>query len=367
MTLKLKEIIKVLENWAPKSDAEDFDNVGLQVGDPELEVTKALVTLDITDDVVDEAIEEGANLIITFHPLIFRGIKSLSTGNRVERLVVKAIQNNIAIYAIHTNLDAQLDGVNGMIAERLGLEDCKILIPKVEDLFKLIFFVPRNDAEKVKDAIFKTGAGKIGNYAECSFNTDGIGTFKPIKGANPTLGELDQRHEEPETKVEILIQQKEVYAALTAMKSAHPYEEVAYDLIPLKNKNQTKGMGQIGRLKEPMKEGHFLNHVKFLLNTQCVRHSSYTHKNIETVAILGGSGAFAINEAIAAGADAFVTADLKYHDFFLAENQILLCDTGHFESEQYTKTLITRYLSEIFPNFAVLISEINTNPVNYYI
>ncbi|MXV37726.1 Nif3-like dinuclear metal center hexameric protein [Flavobacteriaceae bacterium Ap0902] len=367
MTLKLKEIIKVLENWAPKSDAEDFDNVGLQVGDPEQDIEKALVTLDITDEVVNQAIEENAHLIITFHPLIFKGLKQLSGKNRIERLVVKAIQHNIALYAIHTNLDAQLDGVNGMIAERLGLEDCKILIPKTEDLFKLKFFVPHMDAEKVKDAIFSTGAGTIGNYAECSFNTEGYGTFKPIKGANPTLGTLDQRHEEPETKVEILIQQKEINNVLSMMKSAHPYEEVAYDLIPLKNENQTKGMGQIGKLKEPMAAESFLKLVKNQLTTTCVRHSDLIHKKIEKVAILGGSGAFAISPAKMAGADAFVTADLKYHDFFLAENGILLCDVGHFESEQYTKNLITRYLSEIFPNFAILTSDINTNPVNYYI
>lgn len=367
MTLKLKQIIQALEEWAPISDAEGFDNVGLQVGNPEQEIQKALVTLDITDEVLNQAIEEKANLIITFHPLIFKGLKKLSGNSRIERIVVKAIKHDIALYAIHTNLDAQLDGVNGMIAERLGLENCRILIPREDDLFKLIFFVPKDDVEKVKNAIFSTGAGTIGDYAECSFNSDGLGTFKPIGKANPTIGELNKRHTEPETKVEILIQKREIHTAISTMKSAHPYEEVAYDLIPLKNGNQTIGMGQIGTLKEPMDEKEFLNLVKTQLKTDCVRHSSLNNKKIKKVAILGGSGAFAIPNAKSAGADAFVTADLKYHDFFLAENQILLCDTGHFESEQYTKNLITRYLSEIFPNFAILTSDINTNPVNYYI
>lgn len=367
MTLKLKEIIQVLEDWAPPSDAEDFDNVGLQVGHLEQDINKALITLDITDEVMDEALEADANLIITFHPLIFKGLKKLSGNNRIERLVVKAIQNNIAIYAIHTNLDAQIDGVNGMIAEKLGLQNCEILIPKQDDLFKLIFFVPKGEADMVKEAIFSTGAGTIGNYAECSFNSQGQGTFKPIKKANPTLGSLNQRHTEPETKVEILLQQKDINAAIGAMMQAHPYEEVAYDLILLKNKNKTKGMGQIGTLSKPMKAVDFVNFVKEKLETKVVRHSSLIQKPIEKVAVLGGSGAFAIANAKAVNADAFVTADLKYHDFFLAENQILLCDTGHFESEQFTKNLITRYISEIFPNFAVLISNINTNPVNYYI
>ena len=365
--MKLKEIIQSLEKWAPKSDAEDFDNVGLLVGNQEDEIHKALVTLDVNEEVMQEALEKRANLIIIFHPLIFKGLKRLSGNSRVEKLVVKAIQNNVAIYAIHTNLDAQLDGVNGRICEQLGLLNNQILIPKENHLFKLIFFVPKDEAEKVKNAIFETGAGTIGNYAECSFNTEGTGTFKPIKNATPFTGKLNERSTEDEIKVEILLEQNQLNAAIYAMKSAHPYEEVAYDLIPLLNKNQTKGMGQIGELANEISEIEFLALIKQKLPTACIRHSTLLNKNIKKVAVLGGSGAFAINAAKAAGADVFVTADLKYHDFFLAENQMLLCDIGHYESEQFTKNHITRYLSEIFPNFAVLTSQVNTNPINYYI
>ena len=365
--MKLKEIINALEQWAPVSDAEDFDNVGLLIGNEEDEINKALVTLDVTEEVVEEAIQEKAQLIITFHPLIFSGIKRLSGCSRVEKLVVKAIKNNIAVYAIHTNLDAQLNGVNGKIAEKLGLKYTQILIPKQNNLYKLLFFVPKNEAEKVKQAIFAIGAGKIGNYADCSFDSEGMGQFRPINNANPTLGELDQIHKEPEIKVEILLQENRITRAISAMQNAHPYEEVAYDLISLQNKDHTRGMGQLGELNEFMDEADFLSLVKTNLNTKCIRHSPLNGRKIKKVAVLGGSGAFAIGAAKSAGADALVTADLKYHDFFNAENQILLCDTGHFESEQFTKNLITDYLSEIFPNFAILISQVNTNPINYFI
>lgn len=365
--MQLREIIKALENWAPKSDAEDFDNVGLLIGSPNDDIHKVLVTLDVNDAVMQQAINEGANLIITFHPLIFKGVKRLSGNSYVERLTVKAIQNNIAIYAIHTNLDVQLDGVNGKICERLGLKNNQILMPKQNDLFKLVFFVPKNEAERVKNAIFATTAGTIGNYAECSFNSDGVGEYKPIKGANPTLGELNVRHAEPETKVEILLKTQQIGEVVSAMNKAHPYEEVAYDLIPLHNKNKMKGMGQVGELEKPMPEEDFLKMLKKQLPTACIRHSNLIGKQIKRVAVLGGSGAFGIGAAKAAGADAYVTADLKYHDFFQAENGILLCDIGHYESEQFIKNHITHYLSEIFPNFAFLTSEVNTNPINYYI
>jgi len=365
--MQLKNLIQVLEKWAPLADAEDFDNVGLLVGNPQDEINKALVTLDITDKVMEEAINEKADLIITFHPLIFKGLKRLSGASRTERLVVKAIQNKIAIYAIHTNLDAQLDGVNGRISKQLGLVKNQILIPKKDDLNKLVFFVPHQNAEEVKNAIFATGAGTISNYAECSFSLSGEGTFMPIGSANPTLGELEVRHSEPETKVEILVQSHQIKTALRAMNEAHPYEVVAYDLIRLKNSNQNKGMGQIGELEESMTEEVFLQHIKQNLPTQCIRHSNLNGKMIKKVAVLGGSGAFGIGAAKAAGADAYITADMKYHDFFLAENQILLCDIGHYESEQFTKNHITHYIKEIFPNFAILTSVTNTNPINYYI
>lgn len=362
----LKTLIKALEKWAPLSDAEGFDNVGLQIGNPKQEINKALITLDVTDEVVEEAINKGANLIITFHPLIFKPLKNITSKNRVSRLVLKCIENKIALYSIHTNLDAQLDGVNAKISEKLGLENRRILIPTKDKLFKLIYFVPESSANEVRDAVFMSGAGAIGNYSECSFNTKGTGTFKPMEGANPSLGQTNIRHEENEIKVEVILEHTQIQSAIQAMKSAHPYEEVAYDLIHLSNESTNKGMGQIGELKKPISEKEFLDVLKKQFNVTCVRHSNLLGKKIKKVAVLGGSGAFGINNAIREKAQAYVTADLKYHDFFLAENQIVVFDIGHYESEQFTKNHINNYISKKFPNFAVLISEVNTNSIKYY-
>lgn len=365
--MKIEQIISVLENWASPADAEDFDNVGLQIGDASQEISKALVTLDVTDAVLEEAIKENAGLVITFHPLIFKGFKRLTGATREERLSLKAIKNNIAIYAIHTNLDAQLDGVNGMICDRLGLINNQILIPKTKNLYKLIFYVPIEHTEEVCQAIYAAGGGEIGNYSDCSFRSQGTGTFTPSEKANPTLGERGKPHSEAENRVEILIQKKDLPQCLEAMRRSHPYEEVAYEAVLLENLNPYKGMGQIGDFPDAMEESAFLEYIKHQMNTDCVRHSGMTGKPIKRVAVLGGSGAFAISAAQAQRADAYLTADLKYHDFFLADGKILLCDVGHYESEQFTKNLITTYLSEKFSNFAFLTSKINTNSINYHL
>lgn len=364
--MKIKEIIKALEDWAPTTYAEGFDNVGLQLGDADLEVEKALISFEITDEVVKEAIENNTKLIICFHPLIFNGLKKISNKNRVERVVTECIKNNIAVYAIHTNLDAQLNGVNNRIGKALGLNDLQILIPNKDILYKLIFFVPKTNAEEVKSALYSNGIGTIGNYAECSFNTEGVGTFKPINNANPTLGEIGKQHSEPELKVELLVKKHQIEKAILIMKETHPYEEVAYDVFPLYNKDQTIGMGQIGVLPKAMEEHEFLKYLKEKIPTEVIRHSPLIHKKIRKIAIVGGSGAFAIKAAKQANADVLVTADLKYHDFFLAENNILLCDVGHYESEQFNKFHIKDYLSEKFTNFAFLTSNVNTNPINYF-
>ncbi len=364
--MKIKEVINALENLAPKCYAEDFDNVGLQVGDENLEIDNVLVTLDVTDVVMQEAIEENVNLIVTFHPLIFTGLKALTGKNRVEQLVIKAIQNNIAIYAIHTNLDNQYFGVNHAICQQLQLEKVQILLPKKHTLFKLVYYVPMEHDIEVKNALFEAGAGEIGNYSECSFSILGEGTFKPNDRAKPFVGKNNKRHTETENRVELLVDKSQKSKIISVLKENHPYEEVAYEIIPIDNVNQTLGMGQIGNLSYEMSSDDFLAWVKKQLPTRCIRHSNLTHKKIKKVAVLGGSGAFSIGSAKAAGADALVTADLKYHDFFTAENQILLCDVGHYESEQFTKKLLSRYLSENFSNFAVLTSKVNTNPVNYY-
>lgn len=366
MKIQIKEIIQSLEKWAPTAYAESFDNVGLQLGDKGKYIEKALIAFEITEEVLEEAIENQVGLIITFHPLIFGGLKSITGKNRVERVLLKAIKHDIAIYAIHTNLDAQLMGVNHEIGKQLGLNDLKILIPNKETLFKLSFFVPQNDAKRVKKSLFETNLGVVGNYTECSFSTQGTGTFKPNELANPYLGKANVREEVEEERVEILIKKHEIGQAIQTLKQNHPYEEVAYDIFPLANEDSATGMGQIGELPVAMNAEEFIQLLKKVFGTPCIKTSTLVKKKIKKVAVLGGSGAFAIGAAKASGADAFVTADLKYHDFFLVENQLLLCDVGHYESEQFNKFYITRYLSENFSNFAFLTSKVNTNPINYF-
>ncbi|WP_338732921.1 Nif3-like dinuclear metal center hexameric protein [Mangrovimonas cancribranchiae] len=362
----IQEVINYLEELAPLHYAEDFDNVGLLVGDKTQKLTGVLVTLDTLEDVVDEAIKNNCNLIVSFHPIIFKGLKSLTGKNYVERTVLKAIKNDIAIYAIHTALDNALLGVNHMISEQLGLTNKQILIPQKNTLKKLTTFVPKEEASIVRNALFAAGAGSIGNYSNCSFNVEGSGTFMGNDKSNPTIGNKNETHTEAETQITVVFEKHKQNHILKALFKAHSYEEVAYDIITLDNKNQEIGIGMIGELKEEMSESNFLDFVKTNMKTECIRHSSFLGKPIKKVAVLGGSGSFAINAAKAQKADAYITADLKYHDFFSANNQILLADIGHFESEQFTKNLLTTYLTKKITNFAIVLSKTNTNPVNYF-
>ncbi|MDO5510560.1 MAG: Nif3-like dinuclear metal center hexameric protein [Weeksellaceae bacterium] len=367
MKTTLKELIAELENWAPKPHAEGFDNVGLLTGDANAEVKSVVVTLDVTPEVLEECVEKGANVLITFHPLIFSKLSRISLDDRVGKMLHFAIKNDIAIYAIHTNLDAQLDGVNAAIAQRIGLEDCEILIPKQGQLVSLRYFTPVEDHEAVRQAMFDAGYGKIGLYANCSFNLQGTGTFLPMQGADPDTGEVGKQEKVEEMQTEILLQTHQMEHAMRVLRKAHPYEEVAHHLQVLHNVNQHAGMGQIGVLPKPMGEEEFLQLLKKEFDLKVVRHSRFLGKEIRKVAVLGGSGAFALQDAIRAGADAYVTADCKYHDFFAVNNGLLLCDVGHFESEQFTKKLIFERMSEKFANFAIRISDIETNPVNYFL
>ncbi|MFD1614641.1 Nif3-like dinuclear metal center hexameric protein [Gelatiniphilus marinus] len=362
----VQDVINHLETLAPIAYAEDFDNVGLLVGNKNEKITSVLVTLDTLETVVDEAIEKKCNLIVSFHPIIFKGLKKLTGNNYVERVVLKAIKNNIAIYAIHTALDNALQGVNNMICNRLELNNKRILIPQSQTIKKLTTYVPKHEAEQLRTALFKTGAGNIGNYNNCSFNVDGLGTYKGNENSNPSLGEKGVLHTEAETKITITYAKHLEPKILKALFKTHSYEEVAYEITTLENKNQNIGMGMIGEFKEPIDAQSFLNHVKTKMNTACIRHSAIPNKPIKKVAVLGGSGSFAIQAAKAAGADAFITADLKYHDFFMAESSILLADVGHYESEQFTKNLLVAYLTKKISNFAVVLSNTNTNPVKYF-
>lgn len=364
--MTIQEVTGILEAWAPLPNAEDFDNVGLLVGDAHREVTQILVAHDALEQVVTEAINKNCNLIVCFHPIIFSGMKKLTGKNYVERSVIKAIKNDIAIYAIHTALDNVPHGVNHGMSQALGLTDCSILIPKSETIYKLSTYVPTAFAKMVTDTLFNAGAGFLGNYEECSFSTTGIATYKAKEGANPTLGEIGIQHQEPEIQIHITFEKRLEAKVLAALFKSHPYEEVAYELIALKNTNQYVGMGMIGSLPEALKESEFLSLIKKTFKTGGIRHSALLNKNIQKVAVLGGSGAFGIKDAIRSGADAYVTSDLKYHDYYTAENKILVTDVGHYESERFTKNLIADYLTEKIRNFAIILSEENTNPINYF-
>ncbi|MDT0648733.1 Nif3-like dinuclear metal center hexameric protein [Autumnicola edwardsiae] len=361
----IKEIIQHIEEFAPLNYAEDFDNVGLLVGDAETEATGALITLDTLEEVVDEAIAKNCNLIISFHPIIFSGLKKLNGKNYVERTVIKAIQHNIAIYAIHTALDNQYKGVNDMIAKKLNLANRKILIPRKNSIKKLTTFVPNKNAEELRFALFEAGAGSIGNYDNCSFNVSGSGSFKPNDDANPAVGQKGKIHFEEETQIGITFPAHLQSKILQTLFKNHPYEEVAYEVTTLENQHQHLGMGMIGELEKEISEEEFLKSVKEIFNAGIVRHSELLGKTIKKVAVLGGSGSFAIENAKHAGADVYVTADLKYHDFYKAEKQLILADIGHYESEQFTKDLLYSFLSKKIRNFAFILADTNTNPIKY--
>lgn len=363
--MKIKDVIQYLETLAPLSSQEPYDNSGLLVGNQETEVTGVLISLDCTEKIVEEAREKGCNLIISHHPIIFGGLKKLTGQTYVERVVEKSIRYGIALYAIHTNLDNYQYGVNFKIGERLGLTRMKVLSPAKNTLNKLIVYVPVSHKEIVLSALFSAGAGKIGNYDECSFSSVGKGTFRPLLNAHPAIGELNELTQLEESKLEVLVSKHNIQHTLTALFEAHPYEEVAYDLVPLLNKNQFEGAGMIGDLSEEMDAIDFLNKLKIQFNCGVIRHTELLKKRIKKVAFCGGSGVFLVKNAIHAGADIFITGDVKYHEFFDADGRIILADIGHFESEQFTSDLIADQLKEKFTTFAVHLTENNTNPINY--
>lgn len=365
---QIKEVIRYLESIAPKTYAESYDNPGLIVGDEEAEVTGVLTSLDCTEAVVDEAVARGCNLIVSHHPIVFKGLKKLNGGNYVERTVIKAIRSGVALYAIHTNLDSVPDGVNGKLAEVLGLQDPQILVPRQDALTKLTYFVPADRAEEVRQAVFDAGAGVIGQYAGCSFNLEGTGTFTPLEGAQPFSGNVGQPEEARESRVEVMMPTYLRSKVLQALFAAHPYEEVAYYLHDLANANQHVGTGLIATLPRPADKEDFLLLLKERLGLQVVRHTRWPEGHqVRKVALCGGSGSFLLPAALRAGADAFVTADFKYHEFFDAEDAIVVADVGHYESERFTIDLLAGILTEKFSTFATHLTEVNTNPVQYYI
>lgn len=363
--MKIKEILAVLETMAPLAYAEDFDNVGLLTGNADVDATGILVCHDALENVIEEAIARKCNLVVCFHPILFSGLKKITGSNYVERSIIKAIKNDIAIYAVHTALDNHQNGVNRIFAEALGLKDIKILVPKTGFIRKLVTYTTPENADQVRSALFKAGAGTIGNYDHCSFNSEGFSTYQGNENSNPSVGNKGELTQTGEVKIEVTYEKHLESKILKALFTNHLYEEVAYEIYELQNKHQNIGLGAIGNLEKPMTEQDFLNLVKDKMQAPGIRHSEFIGKNITKVAVLGGSGSFAIKNAKQAGADAYLTADLKYHNFYEAENQLLLADIGHFESERYTKNYIVDFLRKKIPNFAIVLSEENTNPVKY--
>jgi len=363
--MTVKDITDLLEELAPLGQAEDFDNVGLLVGDAQSEVNGVLVTLDTLENVVDEAIATNCNLIVSFHPIIFGGLKKLTGSNYVERTVIKAIQNRISIYSMHTALDNIQKGVNGKICEVLGIMHPQILIPKKGSIEKLVTYVPKKDAEVLRTALFEAGAGAIGKYSDCSFSIEGTGSFKAGAKANPFKGEIGKLHYEEEVQLNLVYSKLNRSRIVKELIKNHPYEEVAYEIVTLQNTDQSIGMGMVGELSEPMGETEFLQHVKQEMNVSVIRHSALLGKKVNKIAVLGGSGAFAIEAAKASGAQIFITADIKYHEFYKGEGKLVIADIGHYETEQFTKNLLVDYLTKKIPNFAIRLAESKTNPIQY--
>lgn len=362
---QFKHVMAELERTAPLPYQESYDNSGLIVGERDQEITGVLVSLDCTEEIIDEAVEKGCNLVVAHHPIVFSGLKQLNGKNYVERTVIKAIRNNVGIYAIHTNLDNVSNGVNNKIADRIGLVDRKILRPKKALLTKLVVFCPKDHADTVRQAIFDAGAGEIGDYDQCSFNLEGTGTFRGGADTDPFVGQKNELHREPEIRIETIVPNVRTSTVVKAMIEAHPYEEVAYDLYPLQNAFDQVGSGMIGSLEQPMDTMSFLRSLKSKLETACVRYTPLVKEQVQRIAVCGGSGSFLIPDAIGAGADVFITGDVKYHQFFDAEDHLMIADVGHYESEQFTKELIIDLLKKKFTNFAIHFSEKNTNPINY--
>ena len=367
LSMTISDIISVLEKMAPTFLQEDYDNAGLIIGDRNTECSGVLLALDTTEEIIKEAKAKNCNLIIAHHPIVFRGLKRINGRNYVERAVISAIKNDVAVYASHTNLDNVIDGVNGKLADKLELINRTVLSPKGQLLMKLTVYVPESHFQILEQALFNAGGGNLGNYSECSFVSEGVGSFKPGENADPFSGEIGKRQFINEKKIELVFPLWLQSKVITAMKSTHPYEEVAYELTTLENTYQQTGSGLLGELSEAMEESSFLNHLATITGIKVVRHTPLLGKKIKKVAICGGAGSFLTTRAISSGADIFVTSDVKYHEFFDADGEIVLADIGHFESEQFTIDLFYDVLRQNFPNFAVLKTELITNPVRYFL
>ena len=363
--MQISDIIHKLETWAPLTYQESYDNAGLITGKPNWEVKGVTVSLDCTEEVVDDAIKNGSNLIVAHHPIVFSGLKKINGNNYIERTIIKAIKNDLAIYAIHTNLDHVYTGVNAKIGALLGIKKLRVLQPKTNVLLKVVVFCPLKQAEAVRQSMFEAGAGAIGNYDACSFNLNGEGTFRAGEGTNPFIGEQGELHTESEVRIEMLVSKPELGKVLSAMTNAHPYEEVAYDVYSLENKHQEIGAGMYGDLPESIDTMQFLKQVKETFKCGAIRYTDPVKSSVQRIAWCGGAGSFLLENAKRVGADVFITGDFKYHQFFDADNELVIADIGHFESEQFTIDLIADFLHQNFSTFAIRLTEVNTNPIGY--
>ncbi len=361
----IKDVIRCIEDFAPLPLQESYDNSGVQCGNVNEKATGALLCLDVTEKVINEAIKKKCNLIIAHHPLIFSPLKKITGANYIEKILITAIKKNICIYACHTNADNVRMGVNNKIAEKLSLLNCRVLQPKKGLLKKLVTFCPTEHAEKIRAALFKAGCGQIGNYDSCSFNVAGSGTFKGNENSNPVVGEKNKFTIEKETRIETIFESYKESKVLKALFKAHPYEEIPYDIYSLDNKHPQIGSGLIGELPKAEKEKDFLLNLKAVFKGGCIRHTALLDKKVKRVALCGGSGSFLLQDAIRAGADIFITGDFKYHQFFDAENKLIIADIGHYESEQFTPEIFYAIIHKKLPKFAAYLSNHNTNPINY--
>ncbi|WP_281644912.1 Nif3-like dinuclear metal center hexameric protein [Bacteroides zoogleoformans] len=363
--MKIKEIVSALERFAPLPLQDGFDNAGVQIGLTDAEATGALLCLDVTEAVLDEAISLGYNLVIAHHPLIFKGYKSIIGRDYVERCILKAIKNDVVVYAAHTNLDNSPGGVSFKMAEKIGLKNVRILEAKENALAKLVTFVPNAQAETVRKALFDAGCGYIGKYDFCSYNLEGDGTFRAQEGAHPYCGRIGELHAEKEVRIETILPAYKKEVVIKALLAAHPYEEPAFDLYPLQNSWAQVGAGVIGELETPETESEFLKRIKKTFEVGCLRHNKLTGREIRTVALCGGAGSFLMSLAVRNKADIFITGEIKYHDYFGRDTDILLAEIGHYESEQYTKEIFYTIIKEAFPCFDVQMTKVNTNPIKY--
>ncbi len=364
--MKVSEIIRLIELEIPLGLQESYDNAGLVVGDPETIVAGILTAVDLTEQVLAEAGSLGANMILCHHPPLFKGIKSLVPGDRVNDMLIRCVKEDIVVYAAHTNLDKIAQGISSRLAEAIGLLNTRILAPEKNSLKKLVVFLPSGHLQSVREALFDAGAGHIGQYDSCSFTLDGTGTFKGGDGTTPYVGKAGSLHEEPEHRLEVILPDYIESRVVKALHSAHPYEEVAYDMYSLSNRNPFVGLGIVGDLPEPMEEKQFMSLLKSKLSCDSIRHTDLRQRKVQRVAVCGGSGSEFLQTAIQAGADVYVSGDFKYHQFFEAANRIVVADVGHYESEQFAKELLKELVIKKIPNFAVHLSKINTNPINYF-